>query len=153
HRRVVVIRDVQELAGLAADGVHHRRVAVAEAVHRDAGEEVEIPLAVDVPHRHPLAAGDGERLARVEADLVGGIAGEDVVTRHGETPRAAQARASRRRGRRTPCTTSVPTPWLVRTSSSKACFTRPSMTWACFTPPRSASMQHSIFGIMPPSMM
>src|SRR6185295_6523734 len=93
---VVVIRDVQQLGGLAADGLDHRRMAVPEAVHGDASEEVEVALAVDVPQRRALAARDGEGLARVEADLVRGIAGEDLValhrTRHGlRTSRCSDA--------------------------------------------------------------
>src|SRR5262249_51525579 len=143
-RRVIVVRHVQQLARLPADGLHHRGMAVAQAVHRDPREEVEVAPAVGVPQSAALAARDGERLSRIERDLVRVVAGDDLRARH--------ARASRRRGRRTPCITSVPTPWLVSTSRSSACRARPSITCACLTPPRRASMQHSIFGIMPPSM-
>ena len=45
---------------------------------------------------------------------------------------------------------SVPTPWLVRISSSSACSTRPSMMCTLFTPLRAASSAELIFGSMPP---
>ena len=44
-------------------------------------------------------------------------------------------------------------PWSVNTSSSMACFLRPSMMCALATPPRSAFRQHFTLGNMPPAMV
>jgi hypothetical protein len=49
--------------------------------------------------------------------------------------------------------TMVPTPASVKTSSSSAWGTRPSMMTADSTPEFTASMQFSTLGIMPPEMV
>ena len=48
--------------------------------------------------------------------------------------------------------TIVPMPSGVKTSSSRACWIRPSRMWAWATPPRSASAHEISFGRMPPSI-
>jgi hypothetical protein len=40
---------VDELFGLILDGLNHGRVAVAGGAHRNAGGEVEIAVAIDIP--------------------------------------------------------------------------------------------------------
>jgi hypothetical protein len=49
--------------------------------------------------------------------------------------------------------TMVPTPYSVKSSSSSACWTRPSMMTAPSTPFSTASTHVSILGIMPPRMV
>ena len=75
HRRVVdqhlreldlrlAVEDVgavDQLAGLLADRLHQSRIGVAEDVGRDPGDEVEVLLAVDVPHAGALAAHERDR--------------------------------------------------------------------------------------------
>src|SRR6185295_1899431 len=142
-RAVVEVRGVEQGRRLGADRLHHGGMAVPEVVDRETGEEVEVALAVGVPQLAAPPAHERDRLARIDAELVGRASRDDFGGGH--------ARARRRRVvfGAAPRTTSVPTPRLVSTSSKSACRTRPSITWACRTPPASAAMQHSIFGIIP----
>src|SRR5262249_25850140 len=135
---VVVVRHVQQLAGLLSHRLDDGGAAVAQAVDGDAGGGAEGPLAGRIPDDPAPGARDGQRLAAVELDLDGRVPRDDLRARH--------ARASRRRLTfdRALRTTSVPTPRLVSTSRSSAWRTRPSITCACLTPPASAAMQHSI---------
>ena len=55
---------------LLADRLHHARVAVADVQHRDAGQEVEVLVALGVPQPHAGAADELHRVARVGADRV-----------------------------------------------------------------------------------
>ena len=52
---------VDQLAGLRADGVDHRRRGMAERQRADAAGEVDEGVAVHVGHRGAAAAGDGDR--------------------------------------------------------------------------------------------
>ena len=51
RRLVEEVRDVEEVRRLGAERLHEARVAVAEGVDRDAGEEVpvDLPVGVDEP--------------------------------------------------------------------------------------------------------
>ena len=57
-------------ARLLAHRLDHRRVAVADRANRDAGEEVEVLVAVGVEQPAALAAHELDRVARVRADHV-----------------------------------------------------------------------------------
>src|SRR5438128_1598825 len=150
--RVVDVGGVEEPRRLRPDRLHHRRMAVAQVVHREAREEVEVARAVGVPQLRAAPAHERHRLARVDADLVRGAqrdhlgVGQSVSFAHAPTARLRVRRAVRGR-------ISVPTPREVSTSSSTAWRTRPSITCAWRTPPRIASRQHSTLGIMPPAMV
>jgi hypothetical protein len=93
---------VHQLAGLGAHRLHDPGMAVAGVADGDAGQEVEVLVAVRVPQPHALAADELDRLARV------------VV------------------GQRAHCAgrTFVPMPASVNSSSSSECGARPSMMWA-----------------------
>ena len=60
-RDVEEVGDVEQGRRLLAHRAHHLGVAVAERGHRDAAGEVEVLLAVGVPHPHPFAAHQGHR--------------------------------------------------------------------------------------------
>src|SRR5262249_46025220 len=116
---------------------------VAEVVDREAGEEVDVALAVRVPQDRTLAAHECDGEAGVHADLSLVGRGDDLSVRHLASVRFA--------GRLRACcqVTSVPMPSAVKISSSTAWRRRPSITCVFLTPPRSASTQHSTFGIIP----
>ena len=59
------VRDVAQGLHLVGDRLDQRRVGVAEGVHGDAAEEVEVLLAVVVPHGRALAPGE-HQLGRPE---------------------------------------------------------------------------------------
>ena len=150
--RVVDVGGVEQPRRLRRDRFHHRRMAVAQVVHREAREEIQVALAVRVPQLRAAPAHEGDRLARVHAHLVRGAqrdhlgVGQSAPLTHALAARPRLRRAVRGR-------ISVPTPREVSTSSSTACRTRPSITWACLTPPRIASRQHSTLGIIPPAIV
>jgi hypothetical protein len=50
----VVRGNVQELIRGILDGLHHRRMAVPGAAHRDAGGKIQEAVAVHVPDLRPL---------------------------------------------------------------------------------------------------
>src|SRR5262245_38851551 len=127
---MVEIGNMEQLLRLLLDRFDDRRIAMAQAVDRDAGEKIEILFAVGIPDLAAPPLDQRDRRARVGLRHV--LVGQrcDLPVVHFRT-------------------TSVPTPSLVKISSNTACFTRPSMIWVFSTPPLSALMQHSTFGIMP----
>ena len=131
-----VVGHVGERRRLRRDRVDEHRVRMAERVHRDTGEEVEVLVARVIPHASALAALElGERHAdRAHDALV-----EPLLPRSCRRPRSCRG------------TTSVPMPDCVNTSSRIECGTRPSMIAALATPPSTASRHAGIFGIMPDS--
>ena len=66
-RDVEDVGHVQERGRLLSDGAHHPWMAVAERGHGDAAGEVEVLLAVGVPHPQPSPAHQGDRLRLVNA--------------------------------------------------------------------------------------
>ena len=64
------VGDVDQLAQLVADGLDDRRRAMAQQVAAPAGEEVEIAVALAVPHPGVLAADQGDGKASVVGDHV-----------------------------------------------------------------------------------
>src|SRR5262249_13101071 len=64
------VGDVDQPPDLVADRLHHARRAVANQVAAPAGEEVVVAVALGVPDVRPLAAHQGDRVARVVADDV-----------------------------------------------------------------------------------
>ena len=60
---VELVGGLDEGAGLLGDGLGDGRVAVAQLVHRPAGHEVQVLLAVGVPDLGSLAPDDDHRLA------------------------------------------------------------------------------------------
>ena len=58
---------MHQAPGLLAHRLDHARVAVAELRHRDAGQEVEVLVALVVPQPRALAAHELDRVARVGA--------------------------------------------------------------------------------------
>src|SRR5207245_2593756 len=139
--RVIDVGGVEQRRRLRPDRLHHRRMAMAQVVHREAREEVEVALAVGVPQLRAAPAHERHRLARVDADLVRGAqrdhlgVGQSVSFAHAPTARLRVRRAVRGR-------ISVPTPREVSTSSSTAWRTRPSITRAC-TPATSPTRPRS----------
>ncbi len=57
----VEVGGVRDLADLLADRAHESRVRVAERADRDAADEVQVDVAVEVPDPHALAAVEGQR--------------------------------------------------------------------------------------------
>ena len=55
------VRDVQVAPGLARDRLGQGRVAVAQGRNRDAGQEVEVLAAPDVPEAHSVAVAERHR--------------------------------------------------------------------------------------------
>ena len=121
---------MHEPARLLADRLDHVRVAVPELHDRDAGEEVEVLVALGVPEARALAAHELDRVARVGRHR--GVALELLESR------------------RLSGHTFVPMPASVNSSSSSECGSRPSTMCAAPTPARRASPQASSFGSMPP---
>src|SRR5262245_12323312 len=62
---MVEIGDVYEFARLLLNRANNGWVAVAEAVHGDAGYKVEILFAISVPHPGPFAANQSDGIARI----------------------------------------------------------------------------------------
>src|SRR6516162_140273 len=145
---------MSDLAYLVGDRLDDGRVRVAERADRDAGDQVQVLVAVGVPHPAALAAGERQRRGA-------------VVGHHRRLEPLAQriALAHRVPPNRGPVlsggfsvigagtgasgTTIVPIPESVKISSKTACLRRPSSTWARGTPPRTAVRQASILGIIP----
>ena len=70
-RRIGVERgSVDQLAGLLLHGLRHLGVVVAHAGGQNAAEEVEIFVAVGVPHAQPITVRQGQRF-RVVENVVG----------------------------------------------------------------------------------
>src|SRR5208283_5739900 len=110
-----------------------RWVAMAEDVDRDAAEQVQVGLAVDVGDHGAVTAGQRHRRGAV------------VVHHHGFPPVSHRVRGCHA------LTTLVPVPSSVKSSTSTQCSTRPSMTCALGTPPVTARRHASTLGIMPAS--
>src|SRR5262245_57094051 len=128
---MIEVGNVQQLLRLLLDRLDNRWMAVPQTVNRDAAEKIEVFLAVGIPDFAAAAFDQGDGRAGVSfGDVLFGERGDVPVLHHFRT-------------------TSVPTPSLVKISKSTACFTRPSMMWVFSTPPLSALMQHSTFGIIP----
>src|SRR5262249_5095079 len=128
-RRGEQVGDVPERGDLLGDGGDDGRVAVAEQVHRDAAEEVDVGAA-----------------GLVDDD---GAAAADQTQRR-RTVRVHDRSLEPRRQRTGHCpTTMVPNPSDVNTSSNSEWGTRPSTTCAAGTPPLTARRQASIFGTIP----
>jgi hypothetical protein len=66
-------------AGLLAQGGHQVRVAVAQRIDRDAGGEIQEPLAIGGEEIGPLAA--------LESEPSPGICGHQSVGRHDTSPK------------------------------------------------------------------
>ena len=96
----VQVGRVTERVQLPRDSLDDRRVAVPEHVHRDAAEQVEVALAVDVGDDGALSAGQRQRRRAV------------VVHHHGGPPRPNARRCVM------PLTTFVPVPASVNSSTS-----------------------------------
>jgi hypothetical protein len=69
-RHLEEIRGVDQALGLLGDGARENRVAVAQAVHGDAGERIEVLAAVGVPEPGALAADERHGLRRVRVHQV-----------------------------------------------------------------------------------
>ena len=68
---VVVVGAVDDLGDLVLQGRHELGVVVPQRIHGDAGERVEVLLAVHVPHSHALAARHRDRQPAVGVHGVG----------------------------------------------------------------------------------
>ena len=84
HRRrgVVDVRGMEQGRGLGANRFDDRRMAVAQIVDREAGEEVEIALAVGVPELGPAPPDEGDGLTGIDPDLVRRARRENLRVRH-----------------------------------------------------------------------
>ena len=112
------------------------------------GEQVEVAVAVGVPDPAALAAHEHALRRAERVHQRAGVALRPELAETGGRLDDGQP------GRRSATgsahgVTIVPTPSLVKTSSSSACGTRPSSTCALRTPPWTARRHASIFGIMP----
>jgi len=85
-RNVIQVGDVQQTAGLLADGLHHARVAVAEVADRQAGDEIQIAPAVRIPQPAPPAPHKGHRKPAVGLHHIAAGHGHDplVALRKGD---------------------------------------------------------------------
>src|SRR5215212_7355414 len=121
---------MRERRRLARDRVDPARVAMAERVDRDAGDEVEVLVALVVPQPRALASHELDRQPGVGAHHVVAVECLELRERHGMT--------------------FVPMPSFGNSSSSTEWGSRPSMMCAAFTPLSTASMQAATFGRIPP---
>ena len=78
---VVEVRHVGQHAGLRADGLDDLRVRVPDAHHGDAGDEVEVFVAVGVPEPAPGAAGERHGLPPVHGHVEGAFSLADPIER------------------------------------------------------------------------
>jgi hypothetical protein len=92
----VQVGDVDQPLRLVDDGLDHGRMRVAEHVHRDAGDQVEVHAAVAVPDAYPLAALHDERAG--EGALVILVLQRDPVALLGLCRRLAGGWRRRRHG-------------------------------------------------------
>jgi hypothetical protein len=98
---VVVIAAVDHVCHLLLQRLHQFGVAMPQGVHGDAGQRIQVFLAVDVPDTAALAVRHGDREAPVGVHHMGRRR-DDGSGFHGETPgtlgaqnKAAQRRLSR----------------------------------------------------------
>ena len=56
--------------GLFPDDADDPRMILAEGIHTDAGDEIEIPLAGGVPHIGTVAANQNQRMTRVVLEQI-----------------------------------------------------------------------------------
>ena len=75
-----------ELRRLLLDRGDHARVAVPDVQHRDAGQEVEVLVALVVPEPHALAAHELDRVADVRRDRVFALERLQFGEAHGALP-------------------------------------------------------------------
>src|SRR6185312_10506215 len=130
---------------------------MAQDVDRNAAEQVEVALSVDVGDDGPVATGQGHRRGAVVVHHHGFPAPLD---RFGVCP-VRHAFHLRRSSSAFPIallrlssparTTLVPVPSSGKSSTSTQCSTRPSMTCALGTPAVTARRRASTLGIMPAS--
>src|SRR3954454_20905904 len=113
-------------------------MSVAERVAGDTADQVDVLLAVGVPHFRALAA-DERQLGRAVVVHQGGLPVLPSIHIGLEVGHGSSVSGK----------TMVPTPREVKTSSSTEWARRPSITCARRTPPRMARTHASIFGIMP----
>src|SRR4051794_28241177 len=107
-------------------------MAMAELHDGDAGEEVEIFVAVGVPELRAFAANELDRAAAVGRHQV--VTLERLKLAHGHARSAIF----------------VPMPTSVNSSSNTLCGLRPSTMCALGTPPSTAARHASSFARMPP---
>ena len=62
---MVEIGDVDEFAGLPLDGSNYRRVTVSQTNDRYACDQIEVFLAVGIPHPRPFSTYQGDRKTRI----------------------------------------------------------------------------------------
>src|SRR6185312_1574238 len=147
-----------------AHRIHQNRMRVAEGVHGDTGQEVEVALAVGVPddaalatfeQRERRAGGAHHRVAESLAPVLRrvGVDGGDMrFGYHFSAFTGGDGTGSVLSDSITSVPiTSVPITLALKASRSIECGMRPSMTAAEPTPPRTASRHAVIFGIMPDS--
>src|SRR3984893_3010915 len=99
---------MREPADLLADRFDHLRVAVSDVQDRDAGEEVQVLVAICVPQAATGAAHELDRVADIGGDRVLALERRELREAHGEPP------------------IFVPWPASVNSSSSSECGTLPS---------------------------
>ena len=119
------VADVQQLPGLMSERRRHRGVRVTQRRDCQATEEVEVPLAGDVPQLGARAASEHHLRGaehRHERAVVLALRGERVTAGCTLTGHC----------------TIVPIPSSVNTSNSNTCGMRPSRMWARRTPLRTA---------------
>ena len=70
-------------AACSLNHAHDARMVLAERVHADAGDEIEITLAVDVPHVRAVAAHQHQRMTRVILQQILALELNDVLKANG----------------------------------------------------------------------
>ena len=73
------IGSVDQARGLLLDHPHDARMILAESIHPDTGDEVEIAFARSVPHVRTVATHQNERMTRVVLEQILTLKVDDVV--------------------------------------------------------------------------
>src|SRR6185436_526130 len=147
---------VDQGRGLPADGADHCRVAVAQCVDGDPGEQVQVAVAVGIPDIAALSARQDALQAAVHTQHGVCVAVEvcRIVERRHQASLHSSSLMQVTWSAVSDCgsgTIIVPMPSLVKTSSSNECGCRPSMMCACGTPSVTARTHASSLGLMPAS--
>src|SRR5699024_4738934 len=109
-------------------------MSMTQCVYRDTSQKICITFAISIPNIHPFAFNEGTS-GSTEHIGHGPLVALQEILRHWDSYGV----------------TWVPTPAVVKISSSMECGCRPSTMWAWGTPDSTAPKHARIFGIIPDS--